>query len=77
MTNEQMLNLDRAREFRKTILEDIEREVKKIPMQYGNGSGDNPKAVYICHNILQDLRKDMALCIEKSINEVDKFIESL
>lgn len=77
MTNEQMLNLDRAREFRKTVLEDIEREVNKIPTQYGNGGQNNPKAVNVCHNILMDLRLSLSLDIKDAIKKVDNFIESL
>jgi len=77
MTEKQILNLDRARDFRKTVLEDIEREVNKIPTQYGNGSSDNPKAVNVCHNILMDLRLSLSLDIKDAMKKVDNFIESI
>jgi len=78
MTNEQILNLDFIRAFNKTILEDIEREIKKIPMQYG--SATSPKllqAENVCQTILNVLRSELAEAIDRSKVSVNKYIETL
>jgi len=78
MTNEQILNLDFIRAFNKTILEDIEREVKKIPMHYG--SATSPKflqAENVCQTILNVLRSDLCKAIDSSKKSVETYIETL
>lgn len=77
MNNNQIENLDRVRDFKKTIIEDIQREVNKIPKQYGNRSKDELQAETVCNNILIELRLDMTEAIEKAMEKVYKYIETL
>lgn len=76
MTTEQIENLDRAREFKKTIVEDIQREVNKIPKRYGNGT-DETNAESVCNSILLDLRLEMLAAVEGAMSKVYKYIETI
>lgn len=78
MTQDQITKLNAYQEFRKSILDNLMRDMDKIPEQYGTPCFEaKGEALNDCNNVLLNMRDELINTVKKAQIVIDNLIEKL